>query len=159
MPHGEIQVTSTIPDLGNLGGLLLDVERRVLTRARAKVLSFVKSGWTGWKYKGRPLDKRNISFKAWKGAVIVAGGRPELRITNDARSWDTGKPYVAHVARSRGAEPEWEIVARELAVRFTPVIQADLLAEVTRNLNTPRRPARVRAVRADTLVVATGMEL
>ena len=157
--RGDIVVTSTIPDLGNIGGMLFDIERKVLTRARPKVLTFIKTGWTGWKYVGRPADKLNISFKAWKAKVVVNTPSPELHITNEARGYRSGNAYVAYIRRSKGAELEWEKVYRQIAADFAPVIAADLLAEVSRNLNTPRRPTRVRGARADTLVVAAGVDI
>lgn len=160
MANTGVEVTSTIPDLSNLGGMLFDVERKVLTRYRGRMLSFLRGEWTGWKYQGRPANApRNVSFKAWKAKVIVNTPAPELHIENAARSWDTGQDYVAYVRRRKGAEVEWVRLGRELDAKFTAAMVDDLLTEVQKNLATPRRATRVRAGRPDTAIIATALEL
>lgn len=157
---GGVEVVTTIPDLSNLGGMLFDSERRVFTRYRTKILRFVKGVWTGWKYQGRPVKApRNVSLKAWKADVLVAGGANELHIHNEARGYQSGEPYVAYVARTKHAEPEWLIVHRALIDRFVPPMAKDITAEVARNLNTPRRPIRTREARPNTALIASGLEL
>jgi hypothetical protein len=160
--NAGVEATTTIPDLSNLGGMLFDVERKVLTRYRGRMLAFLRGEWTGWKYQGRPVDApRNVSFKAWKARVIVNTPSPELHIENAARSWDTGDDYVAYVRRRKGAEVEWLRLGREMETRFVSAMTSDLLAEVTKSIGSPtaRRPLRTRGARPDTAVIATAQEL
>lgn len=157
-----IVVESTIPDLANLGGMVTDAERKVLTRYRGRILQFVKGAWTGWRYEGRPASApRNVSMQAWRGRVVVNVAPPELLIENEARSWNNGADYVAYVRRRKGEEEEWRKIGRRLETEWSLHLAADLLREVQRTIQTPttRRPLRTRALTPNTAVVATALEL
>ena len=70
--------------------------------------------WVGWKYDGRPVSApRLVSHDAWQGIVETRTEHPEIVISNEARGWRSGKPYVSEIRRKKGARPEWEVVTDE----------------------------------------------
>lgn len=129
-------------------------EREILTTYADDAVGAIKAKWTGWKYVGRDPQSVGRSRAGWKRKISAT--KPfTLQILNEARGYYNGKPYVAFVARSKGARPEWEVVMEEVIEPTVPTLEARLRDAILANLSEPGPPVTVRANRASTTVRAT----
>ena len=143
-----VETTTTLP-----AALRLDrAELEVLTRYQAILLKAFRDAWVGWKYEGRPADKpRLVSHDAWTAQVETRGDRPVLLIQNAARSVYGHKPYVAHVARSKGATPEWLLVLEQVNREILPRLSAELAQAF--GAAHEGRPRKVRTTGGETVTL------
>lgn len=147
MPRKSADVTATTTiDLAGLAGRLLDAERKVLVRNERKVLGFIRDRWVGWLYKGRAKGApRNVSFRAWKSTLQTTDTPYELQVANEARSYDSGKPYVAHVHRAGETRPEHLKLADAIEADLVPGMGAEFNEEIKKALEPrPRKKLRSR---------------
>lgn len=159
---GAVRVSVEVNvSLSALMGQLTDIERKVLVRWRSKTLTFVRTAWTGWVYKGRPAGApRNVSFKAWKSTVDAQGERPALVLVNAATDYRTKKDhYAAYVHRVGATIPEWERVVAGIRADILPKLTADLTKEIAASLSPTRRKRGTRATHRGGEVVGTEMVL
>ncbi len=129
-------------------------EREILTNYADEAVVAIKAKWTGWKYVGRDPQSVGRSRAGWKRKVSAT--QPfSLQILNEARGYYNGKPYVAYVARSKGAKPEWEVVMEDIIEPSVPRVEAQLRDAILANLSEPGQPVTVRPNRASAVVRAT----
>lgn len=148
--RAECIVTTTI-DFGDLRRRLMDAERRVFARHERKILSFVRSEWTGWEYKGRPAKApRLVSHDAWKSEIQTTEGRAVLRVYNEARDYRGGGAYAGFIHRAGRSPEDVEHVRVWARVRATlePAMRQELTAEVHKNVDAAARPQRIRGGRS-----------
>lgn len=155
----DIKTTATV-DFGDLGGRLLDAERRVLGRyGRIFRLGF-QDAWTGWVYKGRPKkDPRNVSMVAWKASIESRRGKATLLIDNRARGYASDEAYVAYVHRAGSTAIEWKLVWNGLQAEHLADMTRDLVREIAKAVGAKRPKVRIRAPRQDTPVLASPLVL
>lgn len=103
----KVTIESDLPVALPLGRSALDV----FFKWETVFLKFYRSRWVGWKYDRRPASApRLVSHDAWQGHIETRTTVSELVISNEARGWRSGKPYVNQIRRKKGALPEWEVV-------------------------------------------------
>ena len=126
---------------------MTNAERKPLRRFQTDALAFITSKWKGWKYKGRPPGApRNVSLAKWKGKIqTTEADSIGMTISNAARSWDTGNPYVGAVERKRGAGSEAEKVIGEVIDQLWPATVAEMTAAIVAEIARPSKPQRLRA--------------
>ena len=152
--------TTTTVDFGDLGGRLLDAERRVLARYGRVFLSGFREGWSGWVYAGRPAKApRNVSKQAWRTTLESRRGKGTLIISNRARGYASKEPYVGYVHRAGSTAIEWEKAWKELRAAHLPGLARDLGMEIAKAMMKKRPPVKIRTPRADTAVVAEALVL
>lgn len=142
----DIVVTTTVDLSADIQRRLTDAERKPLRKLQTEALSYITSKWKGWKYANRPASApRNVSLAKWKGKVeSTEPSAVALKITNEARSWDTGEPYVAQVSRRRGGKSEATILIGDIVNDLWPATVAQMRAEVVNALNKPGKPKKLR---------------
>jgi hypothetical protein len=140
----DVSMTTTI-DIGDLVGMLLDSERKVLARHEKKILNEIKAIWTDWQYVGRPANApRLVSHDAWKTELQSTVVPFSIVILNEARTYNGGKPYVTHVHRAGVTQPEWERLFERIVSDMIPPLRADLTAEILKNAGIKRPVKKVR---------------
>lgn len=152
-------MTTTI-DFAGIDRRLLDAERKVLTNWEKRILGAYKGPWTNWRYEGRPRDaERNVSLQGWQSVIeTTEASAVRLRVFNRARDYRTGtKAYVAYVARTRGATPEYLKLSADVEARLVPPMVADLRDAIVANLNAATKSQRRRATGGGATVSAAGL--
>lgn len=151
----SVQVTMTYTlDVPAITRRLRNDERQILTTYADEAVGAIKAKWTGWKYVGRNPQSVGRSRAGWK-RKISATTPFTLQILNDARGYYNGKPYVAYVARSKGATPEWLVVMQDIIEPTVPGLESKLRDAIVANLSEPGKPVTVRQNRASAVVRAT----
>ena len=136
---------TTDVDWSDLQRRLTDTERRVLLRFETAVVDFYQGRWVGWRYRGRPAGApRLVSHDAWRGEVTTTEAGAQLLITNAARGWRSGRPYVAHVHRAGKDTSEWEEVTADAVARFADDIAEEMAAAIAATLEAPAPTRRIR---------------
>ncbi len=145
----DVEVTTTVDLVSDLRRRLTDTERKVFTRHRATIERFVLDEWVGWRYEGRPPEApRNVSQSAWRTRVETTEAQNvSLVLWNRARSWASGRPYVAYVHRSGTDVREWTRVLEAILTGYWPKVIADLTAEIAKNVFAPGKPKKLRGKR------------
>lgn len=129
-------------------------EREILTTYADEAVGAIKAKWTGWKYVNRNPASVGRSRAGWKRKISAT--QPfTLQILNEARGYYNGKPYVAYVARSKGATPEWMVVMSDIIEPTVPTLERKLRDAIMANLSEPGKPVTVRPNRASAVVRAT----
>jgi hypothetical protein len=122
-------------DLSNLDRPLELAELAVLKKYKETILKAIGIKWTGWKYAGRNRATVGRSLAGWKGKEQSVSGIREIVISNDATGYYTGKPYVAYVRRSKGKEPEAELLADYIGKTIVPLMVSDLLDAILKTIS------------------------
>ena len=143
----DVTATTTADFSSQIQRRLTNAERKPLRRFQTDALAYITSKWKGWKYRNRPAGApRNVSLAKWKGKIqATEADSIGMTISNAARSWDTGNPYVGAVERRRGAGSEAEKVIGEVIDQLWPVAVAEMTAAIAAELNRPSKPQRLRA--------------
>lgn len=149
-----VSMTSTL-DLPELARRLSAAELKILRTGGDQIVRKIKAGWTGWKYESAPADKRGRSRAGWKRTLTSNTDPITLTIFNDARDYYGGKPYVEHVARSKGATPEYVIAFEDVLSSDVPALRDALTSAILAAMNEPAPARRVRANKASETVSAT----
>ncbi|NBR00585.1 MAG: hypothetical protein EBT97_09075 [Actinobacteria bacterium] len=146
----DVAVTTTVDLSGTIQRRLSDAERKVLRRFQTDALSYITSKWRGWRYAGRPVGApRNVSLAKWKGKIQSTEANViGCEISNAAKAWDTGQPYVGAIERRRGAGSEAEKVIGEVIDGIWPQAVEDLTRAVMAELWRPVKPQRLRRTNA-----------
>ena len=142
----DVTATTTVDFSGDIQRRLTDAERKPLRKFQSDALAFITQQWRGWRYAGRPQGApRNVSLAKWKGKIqSTEPGTIGMEITNAARSWDTGEPYVAQVERRRGEGSEADRLIGLVTRDLWPVAVEAMRAEIVKALNKPAKPQRLR---------------
>lgn len=145
--RADLTITEIGVDLTDLQRRLDGRELTVFQDAGLQMLEDTKAVWIGWKYQGRPPGaKRQVSRAAWKQELQITEGVRQIILINKARDWRTGrKSYVSHVARSKGATPEYLEVLQILKTVNLPQLTRDLILAVRETFaeNLPKKRLRV----------------
>ena len=136
-------------DLSDLDRPLEAAELAVMKDYRERILSLIRSRWTGWKYKGRNLKTTGRSLAGWKGKEQTVAGIREIEIWNHARGYYSDKEYVAYVRRSASQTPEAEILSNVISDKIVPLLVSDLLDAIL-NTITEAPPKQVRENKSNT---------
>lgn len=147
-------MTSTL-DLPALERRLNAAELTIMRKGGDAIVRRIKARWVGWRYESAPPDKRGRSRAGWKRTLTSNTDPVTLTVSNDARSYYSGSPYVRHVARSKGATPEYVLAFADVQSVDIPALRAALTAAIVGAMNEPAPPRRVRANRASTTTTAT----
>ena len=141
----SIEVDITIGfDATDLERQLTDSEAKLMRSHRIKMLNYIDTAWTGWRYKGIPSNRQGRSGEGWTGYEQTTEGIREIVIENDARSYYGNKPYAAYVTRSGATVEEWRVVRQKLLQSFVPALIEDLESEIAQNIDTPGPAKKVR---------------
>ena len=140
------EITTSLPEAIPLR----DAELEVLFEFEAIIREEFRAAWVGWKYEGRsPSAPRLVSHDAWTSYVETTGERPAIAITNRATT-KKGEFYAAHVARSKGARPEWEVIDDDVEANIVPDLAAALGAAFAAAYVAPgKRRRKVRTTGGD----------
>lgn len=145
--RADLSITEIGVDMSDLQRRLDGRELEVFQSAALQMLSDTKAVWVGWKYKGRPAGaKRQVSRAAWKQELQITEGVRQIILINKARDWRKGtRSYAAHVARSKGATPEYLEVLKILKMVNLPQLTQDLIQAVRDTFaeNLPKKRVRV----------------
>ena len=146
---------TTSLDLPALARRLNAAELKIMRDGGDKIVKRIKGKWVGWKYESAPKDKRGRSRAGWRRTLTSNTDPITLTVYNDARSYYGEDPYVEHVARSKGATPEYEIAFEDVLTNEVPGLRSTLIAAIVAAMNEPAPPRRVRANKASETVSAT----
>ena len=149
-----VSLTSTL-DLPALARRLNAAELKILREGGDRIVRKIKARWVGWKYESAPKDKRGRSRAGWKRTLTSNTDPITLTISDDARDYYKGNPYVQHVARSKGATPEYVLAFEDVLSTDVPVLRDALTTAILAATNDPAPPRRVRANKASETVTAT----
>lgn len=149
-----VSMTSTL-DLPELARRLSAAELKILRTGGDEIVRKIKGRWVGWKYESAPRDKRGRSRAGWKRTLTSNTDPITLTVFNDARDYYKGDPYVEHVARSKGATPEYVIAFEDVLSSDVPALRDALTAAILAAMNEPAPARRVRANKASETVSAT----
>lgn len=149
-----VSMTSTL-DLPALTRRLNEVELKIIRDAGDRIVRKIKARWVGWRYESAPKDKRGRSRAGWKRTFTSNTEQVTLTIRNDAGDYYKGKPYVLHVARRKGATPEYALAFDDTKTIEVPALRTALTAAIVGALNEPAAPRRVRANKASETVTRT----
>lgn len=128
-------------------------ELEVLFAWEGVILDGFRRRWTDWKYKGRPpAAPRLVSHDAWQSLVETRTARPEIVISNEARSYSGGGPYVSEVRRSKGDRPEWEVVTDAVIAEHLDAMTEELADALVEAITDGRR-RKVRLTGGETLAM------
>jgi len=153
----DIQTVQTV-DTSNIQRRLTRDERRIWRTLASALKSFYAREWTGWRYQGRPPDApRNVSQAAWK-VKIATTEAATVTVTNEARSYDSGRSYVSDVRRSGSNTPEALVLQDRIEAEILPPFIEDLATAIANNAALPTRPQRRRSTGGAKVRVA-GVEL
>lgn len=145
--RADLTITEIGVDLTDLQRRLDGRELTIFQDAAIQMLEDTKAVWVGWKYKGRPPGAaRQVSRKAWKQELQITEGVRQIILINKARDWRTRrKSYASHVARSKGATPEYLEVLQILKMVNLPQLTQDLIQAVRETFaeNLPKKRLRV----------------
>ena len=142
----DVEVTSTVDLTSQINRRLVEAERRVWDSFRVQIVNYIKNQWVGWKYEGRPPGApRNVSRTRWSSRIETTEAAATMIIFNQARSWNSGRPYVAYVKRSKGSPEEWAVLFDAVKVQYLPPMREALLAEVLKGVFLPSAPKKLRA--------------
>lgn len=142
----NVNVTTTVDLSSDIQRRLTDAERKPLLKLQRDALSYITSKWKGWRYADRPANApRNVSLAKWKGKVESTEPQAVgLKITNEARSWDTGEPYVAQVSRRRGGTSEASILIEDITRDLWPNTVGEIRDALANALNKPGKAKNLR---------------
>ena len=142
----DVNVTTTANFSDQIQRRLTDAERKPLRRFQTDALSYITSKWRGWKYSGRPQGApRNVSLAKWKGKIqSTEADSIGMTISNAARSWDSGAPYVSAVERRRGDGSYSDRLIGDITRDLWPATVAEMAAAIVAELGRPSKPQKVR---------------
>jgi|APGre2960657404_1045060.scaffolds.fasta_scaffold03778_11 hypothetical protein len=157
----SVTATTTANFSSQIQRRLADAERKPLRRFQTDALSFITSKWVGWKYKGRPpTAPRNVSLAKWKGKIqTTEADSIGMTISNEAKSWDTGAPYVGAVERRRGEGSYADRLIGEVTDTLWPVAVEQMTAAIVAELARPSKPQRLRPTGGGPTVTAAPLIL
>jgi hypothetical protein len=149
-----VSLTSTL-DLPELARRLSAAELKILRDGGDSIVKKIKGRWVGWKYESAPKDKRGRSRAGWKRTLTSNTDPITLTISNDARDYYKGDPYVEHVARKKGDTPEYVLAFEDVLSNDIPKLRDALTAAILAAMNEPAPARRVRPNRESETVSAT----
>ena len=157
----SVTATTTADFSRQIQRRLSNAERKPLRQFQSAALSFISSQWVGWKYRDRPATApRNVSLAKWKGKIqSTEADSIGMTISNDAKSWDTGAPYVGAVERRRGAGSEADKVIGEVIDQLWPAAVEQMAAAIVLELARPSKPQRLRPTGGGPTVTAAPLIL
>lgn len=146
-------LTSTL-DLPALERRLNAAELAIMRKGGDAIVRKIKARWVGWRYESAPPSKRGRSRAGWKRTLTSNTDPVTLTVSNAARDYYKGRPYVSEVRRSKGATPEYVLVFADVESVDIPALRAALTTAILAAMNEPSPPRRVRANKASKTVTA-----
>lgn len=151
----DVEVSYTL-DVRELQGRIDGAVLKVFQKSRRDLLADARRNWRGWVYKGRPVDKRNISINAWESTIQATEAPYSFTIENHARSVYGGKPYVAYVHRTGTLTPEADVLFASWGASLIPEIEASITRAAREEIG---KPGPVKKRRANKVSATTRLTL
>ena len=169
----RVKVTLTLDLPRDISGMLLESERRVLTKAGTDSVAKAAEQWQGWKYgtqyspaRKYPASQLGTSGAAWRFEENFTKAPFGFQLINDAEikprggtkrgggaysNKSVGKRYARYVHRANtpASNEEWRIVWALVKKDVLPKAAESLLKEIIANIGKERVVKEIRPERAN----------
>jgi hypothetical protein len=169
----RVKVTLTVDLPRDISGMLLESERRVLTKAGTDSVKVAAEQWVGWKYgtqyspaRKYPSSQLGTSGGAWRFEENFTKAPFGFQLINDAEikprdgSKRNGDPYstksvgkryarYVHRANTPASDEEWIVVWARVRKEVLPLAASALLKEIIANIGKERVVKEIRPERAN----------